>query len=66
MKVTAAIDLALALIQNAGAVSQLISQARANGQDEIDDAALDGLVGTDERAMANLRSSIELAKSEGR
>lgn len=66
MKVSVAVDLALAMLENSARVSALARQARAEGKDEVDDAQLDEVFAGDDAAMVNFREAIAIAKREGR
>lgn len=59
-----AVDLLLALITNAGQISQLISSAKAQGRD-ITLAELQSIVDGDAVARANLVLAIAAAKAKG-
>ncbi len=59
-----AVNLLIAMISNAGAISNLISSAKAENRD-ITLAELQGLIDADAVARANLVLAIAAAKSKG-
>jgi hypothetical protein len=62
--VTLAVDLLIAAIQNASAISQLIATAKAQGRD-ITPAELQTVIDGDNVARANLVLAIAAAKAKG-
>ena len=66
MKVDLAISLLIALANNAGRISAAISQARADGKDELDDAEWDAIVAADDTARIKQQIALDRAKAEGR
>lgn len=65
MKVEAAIELVLQLLNAASVVGQRISAARAEGRD-LTSEELQAVVDADSQARARLVEQIEIAKAEGR
>jgi hypothetical protein len=65
MGTLAAVDLVLALLVRAQAISSIIAQAQAENRD-ITQAELDRIVSDDDKARTDLVAAIEKAKSEGR
>jgi hypothetical protein len=61
-----ALNLLLALLSNADAVSKLIASARASGRDTITLVELEQFVQGDDRARAELVQAIADARVEGR
>lgn len=65
MGTLAAVDLVLALLTRAAAISSIITQAQAEKRD-ITQAELDQIVSDDDKARTDLVAAIEKAKAEGR
>lgn len=65
MGTLAAVDLVLALLTRAQAISSIIAQAQAENRD-ITQAELDQIVADDDKARTDLVAAIEKAKAEGR
>lgn len=66
MDLVSAINLLLALTNQAGKVSALIRQARAEGRGSLTDAEVDDLVAETGVARSELEAAIERARAEGR
>jgi hypothetical protein len=64
--VTAAIDLLVALLQNAQAISQIIQQAQASGSDTLTPDQWATIIGNDDSAEAALAAAIAAAKGQGK
>lgn len=64
--VSAAIDLLLALINNAQQISQIIQTANANGQTMLTPEQWAVIVGNDDSAEAALNAAIIAAKAAGK
>ena len=62
---TLAVDLLIAIITNAGAISQLIAQAKAENRD-ITPAELQAIIEGDTAARVNLVAAIARAKASGK
>jgi hypothetical protein len=65
MTISLAINLLIALIENAAAISQLIQKAQGEGRD-VTSAELQALLDTDALARAKLVIAIAEAKAAGR
>lgn len=65
MGTLAAIDLILALITRAQAISSLVAQAQAEKR-ELTRAEWDQIISEDDKARADLAAAIEKARAEGR
>lgn len=63
---SAAIELALALIEQGARISILVRQARAEGRDSLSDEEWKQIIDEDDSAIAALESAIATAKAEGR
>lgn len=66
MKVSAALELLLQLTAAGAKLSALISQARAEGRDELTADELNSLTAENDAASASLAAEIAKAKAEGR
>lgn len=66
MKVEAAIELALQLVNMASLVGQRIATARAEGRDTLTAEEMNAIVEADNGSRARLAQAIEDAKAEGR
>lgn len=66
MKVSAALELLLQLTTAGAKLSALITQARAEGREELTQAELQTLVTENDAATAALAAEIAKAKGEGR
>lgn len=66
MKVTAALELLLQLTTAGAKLSALISQARAEGRDELTGDELHSVIVENDAATAALANEIAKAKAEGR
>lgn len=66
METAAAIELLLALINNAGQISALIQKAQGEGRDKLTPEEWASITGADDSASASLKAAIEKAKGEGR
>lgn len=66
MKITAALELLLQLSQGAARLTALISQARAEGRDELTADELHAVTTENDKATADLVAAIAKAKAEGR
>jgi tellurite resistance protein len=64
--VSAAVDLLVALLENAQQISQLIQTAQANGQTSLTPEQWATVTGNDDSAEAALNAAIAAAKSAGR
>jgi hypothetical protein len=64
--VSAAIDLLVALLQNASQISQLIQTAQAAGQTNLTAEQWAVIVGNDDSAEAALAAAIAAAKAAGK
>lgn len=65
-EVSAAIDLLVALIDNAQQISQLIQAAQASGQTSLTPAQWAQITGADDSAEAALTAAIATAKAAGK
>lgn len=65
MPALAAIDLILALLTRASAISALVAQAQAEKRD-LTEAEMNQIIAEDDKARAGLVAAIEKAKAEGR
>jgi hypothetical protein len=65
-EVSAAIDLLVALIDNAQQISQLIQTAQASGQTTLTPAQWSQITGADNSAEAALTTAIAAAKAAGK
>lgn len=63
--VSAAVDLLVALLQNAQSISQLIQTAQASGQTDLTAAQWATITGNDDSAEAALTAAIAAAKAAG-
>ena len=63
--VSAAVDLLVALLQNAGAISQIIQEAQNAGQTTLTPAQWATITGNDDSAEAALSAAIAAAKAAG-
>lgn len=59
MAVTAAIELLLALIDRAGAISALITKAKAEGRDDLTIEEWASILAADDAARASLEANIK-------
>lgn len=66
MPVAAAVDLLVALLQNAQSISQLIQAAQAAGQTELTAEQWATITGNDDSAEAALAAAIIAAKAAGK
>lgn len=66
MKSAAAIDLLLALMQNAARISSLITQARLEGREELTPDELQSIILDNDGARALLVDAIARARGDGR
>lgn len=66
MPVAAAVDLLVALLQNAQSISQLIQAAQAAGQTELTAEQWATITGNDDSAEAALAAAIITAKAAGK
>lgn len=66
MKVLAAIELLLALMDRATAVSDLIKGAIADGRDELTAEEWDQIKAADDTARAELEAALQRARDAGR
>jgi len=64
--VSAAIDLLLALIQNASQISQIIQEAQASGATKLTPDQWAQITGNDDSAEAALTAAIAAAKAAGK
>jgi len=64
--VSAAIDLLVALLQNASQISQLIQTAQAAGQTDLTVEQWATITGADDSAMAALAAAIAAARAAGK
>jgi tellurite resistance protein len=64
--ISAAVDLLVALLENAQQISQLIQTAQANGQTSLTPEQWATVTGNDDSAEAALNAAIAAAKSAGR
>ena len=64
--VSAAIDLLVALLQNASQISQLIQTAQAAGQTDLTADQWAIIIGNDDSAAAALAAAIAAAKAAGK
>lgn len=63
--VSAAVDLLVALLSNAQAISQIIQEAQSSGQTTLTAAQWSTIVGNDDSAEAALVAAIAAAKAAG-
>lgn len=63
--VSVAIDLLVALLNNAAQISQLIQSAQANGQTTLTGEQWATITGADDSAEVSLAKAIEAAKAAG-
>ena len=66
MGVTAAVDLLLALLQNATKISEIIQTAQAAGQTTLTPEQWASITGDDDSAEAALTAAIAAAKAAGK
>lgn len=66
MKISAALELAIQLLQGAAQLSAVIQKARAEGRDELTEEETHSLIVANDKATADLADAIAKAKSEGR
>lgn len=66
MKITAALELLLQAAQGVARLSTLISQARAEGRDDLTADEVHSVIVENDKATADLALAIEKAKAEGR
>lgn len=64
--VSVAVDLLVALLNNAMQISQLIQSAQANGQDALTVEQWAKVIGADDSAEAALTAAIDAARAAGR
>ncbi len=64
--VSAAVDLLVAILTNAQAISQIIQEAQASGQTTLTPAQWATIVGNDDSAEAALSAAIAQAKAQGK
>jgi hypothetical protein len=64
--VSAAVDLLVALLQNAQTISQIIQEAQASGQIVLTPAQWAVITGNDDSAEAALSAAIAAAKAKGK
>lgn len=64
--VSAAIDLLVALLNNASSISQVIQAAQANGQTKLTAEQWAQITGNDDSAEAALSAAIAKAKAAGK
>jgi hypothetical protein len=64
--VSAAIDLLVALLNNAQNIGQIIQTAQANGQTKLTPEQWASITGADDSAEANLTAAIAAAKAAGK
>jgi hypothetical protein len=65
MPALAAIDLILALLTRASAISAIVAQAQAEKRD-LTEAEMNQIISDDDKARTDLVAAIEKAKAEGR
>lgn len=66
MTVDLAITLLIALANNAGKISQLISKAQAEGRTELTQEEWEAIVADDDAARIRQEAALERARNEGR
>ena len=66
MTITAALELALQLMQGAAQLAAIIQKARAEGREDLTAAELANLVTVNDAAAADLAAAIAKAQREGR
>jgi len=64
--VSAAIDLLVALLDNASQISQIIQEAQASGSTTLTPAQWAQITGNDDSAEAALSAAIAAAKAQGK
>jgi hypothetical protein len=64
--VSAAVDLLVALLTNAQAISQIIQEAQASGATTLTAAQWATITGNDDSAEAELTAAIAAAKAQGK
>ena len=64
--VSVAVDLLVALLNNAQQISQLVQEAQANGQTELTPEQWATITGADDSAEAALLAAISAAKAAGK
>lgn len=64
--VSAAIELALSLLEQGARISALVRTAKAEGRDTLTDMEWSQIIADDDMAWANLQDAITKAKDEGR
>lgn len=65
MKITAALELALQLMQGGAQLAALITKARAEGRDELTEEEVHSLIVESDKATADLAAAIAAAKAKG-
>ncbi len=66
MSVLAALDLSIALLSRASAISTILVTAQSEGRTELTDAEWKAITEADDQARADLNIAIARAKTEGR
>jgi hypothetical protein len=64
--VSAAVDLLVALLQNAAAISEIIQEVQASGATTLTPAQWATITGNDDSAEAALSAAIAAAKAQGK
>lgn len=64
--VLTALDIAIAMLSRAAAISSIIATAQGEGRTELTDAEWTMIVSSDDQARADLATAIGRAKQEGR